>query len=248
VGAAGVFPVTLSALVDAYPAERRAYAVAVWSGVSAAGAVAGTIVAGLLLEVFWWASVQLVFGVVALLLCLPAARLVAQHRNPGLSLDPWGAGWAVLALGGLVYGFAVLGYGLAGEVAAEWWPLALGLALFGLGFGLGVTPGTVLILEGLPPERPSVASAVNDITREVGGVLGIAVLSSVLIARYRDAIAATASTFPPAVQESITASAGAGLGVAAASGPAGAVLADSVRLAFAEGVAGACGWAPPPWP
>ena len=32
VGAAAVFPVTLSALVDAYPAERRGFAVAVWSG------------------------------------------------------------------------------------------------------------------------------------------------------------------------------------------------------------------------
>ena len=38
----------LSALVDAYPEERRSVAVAVWSGISAAGAVAGTIVAGLI--------------------------------------------------------------------------------------------------------------------------------------------------------------------------------------------------------
>jgi MFS family permease len=52
IGAAAIFPVTLSALVDAYPAERRAFAVAVWSAVSAAGAVAGTLVAGILLEAF----------------------------------------------------------------------------------------------------------------------------------------------------------------------------------------------------
>jgi MFS family permease len=53
VGAAAVFPVTLSALVDAYPEERRGVAVAAWSAVSAAGAVAGTLVAGALLEVLW---------------------------------------------------------------------------------------------------------------------------------------------------------------------------------------------------
>lgn len=65
VGAAAVFPVTLSALVDAYPEDRRAFAVGVWSGVSAAGAVFGTLVAGVLLEVFWWGSVQVAFGLAA---------------------------------------------------------------------------------------------------------------------------------------------------------------------------------------
>lgn len=312
-GAAGIFPVTLAALVDAYPEERRAFAVAVWSGVSAAGAVAGTVVAGALLEVFWWGSVQVLFGALALVLVMPSARLVAQHRSPELSIDLGGGLWSVLGLSGLVYGIiaapersltdpvvvtalvvglvglaalcrhelrtahpsldvrlfrrrglavgsmlvsvqffaslglfvlapqylqivrdlsplqsalallvipvgvgagtglgpallnrhgarlpgalglgamaaglAVLAWALAGSAA--WWQLAVGLIVFGVGFGLGVTPGTVLILEGLPPECRSVASAVNDLTREVGGVLGIAVLSSVLLAGYRRSI------------------------------------------------------------
>jgi len=94
VGAAAAFPVTLSALVDAYPQERRGFAVAVWSGVSAAGAVLGTLVAGALLEVSGWGSVQLAFGVGALALMPPVAVLVAQNRNPTLSLDPLGALWA----------------------------------------------------------------------------------------------------------------------------------------------------------
>lgn len=104
VGAAGVFPVTLSALVDAYPEHRRGFAVAVWSGVSAAGAVLGTLVAGGLLELFWWGSVQLAFGATALLVMPGVLLLVAQNRNPDLSLDPWGATWSVLALTALVYG------------------------------------------------------------------------------------------------------------------------------------------------
>lgn len=105
VGAAAVFPVTLSALVDAYPEHRRGFVVAVWSGVSAAGAVLGTLVAGGLLEVFWWGSVQLAFGAGALLL-VPVLLLVAQNRNPDLSLDPWGATWSVLALTALVFGIS----------------------------------------------------------------------------------------------------------------------------------------------
>ncbi|QTE30132.1 MFS transporter [Pengzhenrongella sicca] len=367
VGAAAVFPVTLSALVDAYPESRRGFAVAVWSGVSAAGAVAGTIVAGLLLEAFWWGSIQIAFGVAALALVPAVAVLVAQRRDPTLSLDPLGAAWAVVALAGLVYGvieapqrgwgdpttIAALGVGalaLAGFVRHELrsaapaldvrlfrnrglaagsllvslqffaslalfvlapqylqlvrglspleaalallviglgvgagtalapsalrrvgaripgtggllamaagfvllaaalgradapgqlaspWLLAAGLLVFGAGFGLAVTPGTVLILEGLPAERRSVASAVNDITREVGGVLGIAVLSSALISTYRAEIAPALGSIPADAAGPTSAGAAAALGVAADLGDQGAALADAARAAFAAGV------------
>ena len=124
-GAAAVFPVTLSALVDAYPAERRAFAVGVWSGVSAAGAVLGTVVAGVLLEVFWWGSVQLVFGIVALALIPGVVRVVAQHRDPTLSLDPLGALLSALALTGLVFGVI--------QAPTAGWASAEVLAAFGLG-------------------------------------------------------------------------------------------------------------------
>ena len=364
VGAAAVFPVTLSALVDAYPADRRAFAVGVWSGVSAAGAVLGTLVAGVLLEVFWWGSVQLAFGVVALALVPGLARIVAQHRDPTLSLDPLGALLSAVALTGLVYGviqaptrgwtstevLAALGAGvlaLAGFVVhelrsaapsldvrlfarrglaagallvslqffaslglfvlapqylqivsgytplqsalallvipvgvgagtgltaplmtrfgARWpgasglavmaagfaalatvaprdaalWQLAPGLLLFGLGFGLAVTPGTVLILDGLPADRRSVASAVNDITREVGGVVGIAVLSSTLIATYRTDITPGLVAFPDGLRAAAADGAGTALGIADGLGPAGPQLAAAARAAFAAGFSSA---------
>lgn len=362
VGAAAVFPVTLSALVDAYPEERRGVAVAAWSAVSAAGAVAGTLVAGALLEVFWWGSIQLVFGVAALLLVLPALRYVAQRRNPSLSLDPIGAVLAVIALTGIVFGvveapsagwtapevilpllggllavvafvvhelrsaepsldvrlfrdrglatgsvivalqfFASLGLfvlapqylqivreyspvgaaaallvipvgvGLGTAVAPRWlaasgarWPGAAGLGImavgfaglavgtgeaslvlqaagllvFGVGFGLAVTPGTVLILEGLPAERRSVASAVNDLTREVGGVLGIAVLSSALLAAYRGSLTESLPPgLPDAAVEAAGDGAGAALGLAEGLGPAGAGLVTAAQSAFTDGFA-----------
>ena len=370
VGAAATFPVTLSALVDAYPEERRGFAVAVWSGVSAAGAVLGTLVAGVLLEVSGWGSVQLAFGIGALVLLPAVAVLVAQNRNPDLSLDPLGALWAVVGLTGLVFGiieapqrgwtdtvtvlalavglvglvgfvvhemrtrepsldvrlfrnrglasgsllvslqfFASLGLfvlapqylqvvrdysplqaaaallvipvgvgagtalaprllagvgakvpgtaGLASMAAGfallavalddveatgalvRWWLPAAGLIVFGFGFGLAITPGTVLIIDGLPEDRRSVASAVNDITREVGGVLGIAVLSSVLISAYRDDITPALTALPAQLQAPALDGAGAALGAAAGLGPEGAVLADAARAAFAVGLAAA---------
>jgi hypothetical protein len=115
---------------------------------------------------------------------------------------------------------------------------AAGLLAFGVGFGLAVTPGTVLILEGLPAERRSVASAVNDLTREVGGVLGIAVLSSALLAAYRDSLAGSVPPgLPEAAGEVAREGAGAALGVAEGLGPTGAQLAAVVQSAFADGFA-----------
>jgi hypothetical protein len=134
----------------------------------------------------------------------------------------------------MAVGFAVLALALV-DGSAGWVTLAVGLLLFGLGFGLGVTPGTVLILEGLPPERRSVASAVNDITREVGGVLGIAVLSSVLVSGYRGAVEPDLSALPDPVQDAVLDSAVGGLAAAGPLGEAGVGLVDAVREAFATG-------------
>jgi hypothetical protein len=121
----------------------------------------------------------------------------------------------------------------------RWWLPAVGLLAFGFGFGLAITPGTVLIIDGLPEDRRSVASAVNDITREVGGVLGIAVLSSVLISAYRDDITGALAALPPQVQGPALDGAAAALAVAAGLGPDGAGLAEAARSAFAAGLAAA---------
>lgn len=369
VGAAAIFPVTLSALVDAYPPERRTFAIAVWSGVSSAGAVAGTIISGVLLQWLWWGSVQLLFGAVALVLVVPSLLLVAQNRNRELSADPLAAVWSVIGLAGIVFaviegpkrgwddelvliglvagvagvvafvvhqlrserpsldvrlfrnrglaagslivsaqffaslglfvlapqylqlvleltplgaalallllpvgvgvgiGAAValakrfgqgapgalglllmaLGYSAAalplaaGGADAPVWVLIAALIVYGVGFGMGVTPGTELIISGLPAERRSIASAVNDITREVGGVLGIAVLSSVLLISYRDRITDVLGPVPEPVREVIESGAGAAIGASDGLGPAGASVADAARDAFAVGL-GSASW------
>src|SRR3954468_12355709 len=103
-GAAAVMPATLSVLVDAFPADRRASAIGVWAAVSGAGAVLGLLLAGVLLQFAWWGSVQLATGSLALVALGGCAAVVPQSRNPGLRLDPLGSGLALLGLGGLVYG------------------------------------------------------------------------------------------------------------------------------------------------
>jgi len=103
-GAAAVFPVTLSALVDAYPPEQRTFAVSVWASVSGAGATVGTLVAGVLLEVAWWGSVQVAFGALALALLPAVLRTVDDARNPGLALDAVGGVLAAIGLAAFVLG------------------------------------------------------------------------------------------------------------------------------------------------
>ena len=63
--------------------------------------------------------------------------------------------------------------------------LALGLVLLGAGMGAAMTPATAAITEALPPARQGVGSALNDLSRELGGAIGIAVVGSVLADVYR---------------------------------------------------------------
>ncbi len=306
-GAAAVMPATLSVLVDAYPPERRTFAVSVWAGVSGAASILGIVLCGVLLELFWWGSIQVVLGGAALVVAVPALVLTPSSRNPDLPLDPSGGVLAFLGLSGVVLGVIegpergwttpttlfALGVGLLGLVAfvvvearsahplldvrlfrrpglalgsslvllqfvaamavfflvpqflqfvtalsalgaalsllplavgivvasgrspavmarfgaariasagmammavsllglgavgdgALYWLLLL-LLLFGAGFGTAVTPGTQLIIDGLPEDRRTLSAAVNDVTREVGGALGGALAASVLLAVY----------------------------------------------------------------
>ena len=63
-----------------------------------------------------------------------------------------------------------------------------GMLAMGLGMGWSMTPSTEAITSALPRERQGVASALNDVTREFGTALGVALLGAILSASYRHAI------------------------------------------------------------
>jgi EmrB/QacA subfamily drug resistance transporter len=69
--------------------------------------------------------------------------------------------------------------------ASGYWLLATGLAVLGVGMGLATTPATSGITLALPAAQQGVGSALNDLSRETGGAVGIAVLASVLTATYQ---------------------------------------------------------------
>ncbi|ADP83951.1 MFS transporter [Pseudofrankia inefficax] len=87
------------------------------------------------------------------------------------------AGLALVAAGLLVLSRVGVasGYGL----------LLGGLLPLGVGMGLAMTPATAAITDALPAAKQGVGSAMNDLSRELGGALGIAVLGSLLQSTYR---------------------------------------------------------------
>ncbi len=62
--------------------------------------------------------------------------------------------------------------------------VAAALVLGAFGMGLAMAPASTAIVSSLPLSKAGVASAVNDVTREVGGALGIAVLGTILTSRF----------------------------------------------------------------
>jgi len=76
-----------------------------------------------------------------------------------------------------VHALAAYGLGPATSV----WALAAGLAVVGVGIGFAQTPLTELLLQSVGP-RTGLGSALNDAVREVGGVVGVAVLGSLAVA------------------------------------------------------------------
>ncbi len=79
-------------------------------------------------------------------------------------------------------GFAVLA--TAGP-STSYWLIAIGLVCNGCGVAVIVPSASQQIVASLPLAKAGVGSAVNDVTREVGGALGIALGGSIVATVYR---------------------------------------------------------------
>ncbi len=113
--------------------------------------------------------------------------------------------------------------------------LGIGLVLMGAGLGLGMPPATTAITEALPDELQNTSSAVNDLARELGGALGIALLGSVLTAGYQAEIdpAGLPTDAAQAVESSL---AGAVAVSGQLGGQVGEVVLRSAESAFVNGL------------
>ncbi|MFJ3498660.1 MFS transporter [Streptomyces sp. NPDC086091] len=173
---------------------------------------------------------QLVRGdsaLVAALSVLPMAAVMipCSRISPHLTTrfgrrGPWTVGLLAVAAGLVVLSRL--------DADSSYWLLVAGLLPLGGGMGLAMTPATSSITDTLPPAQQNVGSAVNDLSRELGGALGIAVLGSVLDAVYRSNLDLTGVPAPVAdVARS---------SLAAATAVGSPSLVERARDAFADGM------------
>ncbi|GAA2343140.1 MFS transporter [Streptomyces caniferus] len=115
------------------------------------------------------------------------------------------------------------------------WVLEALFFLQGAGMAHIMPPATVAVMQALPREKAGSGSALNNVFRQVGGTLGVAVLGSLLSTSYRDGIQDELDALPGvpaaarhAAGESIEAT----HGLAEAMGPAGRPLITAADDAF----------------
>ncbi len=101
------------------------------------------------------------------------------------------------------------------------------IMVFGFGFGLGMPSLTDSIMASVPVEDAGVGSAVNDVSRELGSALGVAVLGSFINALYRGNVA---DALDGRVDDETIHLAQEGIGVVAANAPS---LGDTGAVTFA---------------
>ncbi|HEY8523908.1 MAG TPA: MFS transporter [Acidimicrobiales bacterium] len=105
VGGAFVMPATLSLITAVFPPHERGRAIAVWAAFAGAGGAVGPVVAGLLLESYWWGSALLADLPVVAVAAVAVAALAPRSRDSRATpLDVVGSGLALLAMVSLLFG------------------------------------------------------------------------------------------------------------------------------------------------
>jgi EmrB/QacA subfamily drug resistance transporter len=150
---------------------------------------------------------------------MPAARLTARLVTRFGARDVCVAGLVLVAFGLVV--ISRIG------TDSPYVLMLAGLVPLGVGMGAAMTPATSAITEGLPQAQQGVGSALNDLSREVGGALGTAVIGSIVTGVYRSSLKL------PGVPASVVDKARASFAIAIhAGGPVGA----QARSAFVDGI------------
>jgi EmrB/QacA subfamily drug resistance transporter len=128
------------------------------------------------------AMVPLAFGLVAG--SVSSIKLVARFGTTRVVMA------GLLQLGGL------LAMSLTWTADMAYWPL--GLWFFGAAVSMGwiMGPATDAVMGAVPEEKAGVASAMNDVTRQVGGSLGTAVIGSLISSLYASRVGDAVAGLP----------------------------------------------------
>jgi EmrB/QacA subfamily drug resistance transporter len=134
-GAAMMMPATLSILTHIFPRNERPKAIAIWSGVVAAGAVLGPIVAGVILQHHSWQLILSMNVPLAAIAFLAGSKLIPHTANSKASIDILGGVLSTVSIASLVYAvieapthgwlafstLSLMGFGLVMAAVFVWW-------------------------------------------------------------------------------------------------------------------------------
>lgn len=176
-------------------------------------------------------------ALVSTLAMMPMAVLmmVASGLAPRLALAQRVGPRVTMAAGILLAGTGLALMASAVSIDGGYPSILPGMLTMGLGMGLSMTPSTEAITSALPRERQGVASALNDVTRELGTALGIALLGALLSAGYRSAIDSRLDGVPEATADVARQGVANALDAAADAGPQAEELVRAAQESFVDG-------------
>jgi EmrB/QacA subfamily drug resistance transporter len=141
--AAFIMPSTLSILVNVFPTEERAKAIAIWAATTGAAGAIGPVASGWLLGHFWYGSIFLINVPIILVALASGWVLVPKSRDPEQGrLDPVGAVLSIVGISSLVYALI--------EAPDKGWLSASTL----IAFGVAVVVLTVFVAWELHVDEP----------------------------------------------------------------------------------------------
>jgi MFS family permease len=181
---------------------------------------------------------QLVIGYSALntairMLPIAAVMVIVSPQAPRLvhrfgANRVVGGGLAVVAVGAFL--LSRLG------VDSGYWTIFGAFVVMVSGMSVAMAPLTNAIMSGVPRDRAGVGSAMNDVSRELGGSLGVAVMGSILTSQYASSLASTVDKLPASARAAADSSLAGALGVASQLGEGGNAIAAAAKQAFVDGM------------
>ncbi|MEV6106914.1 MFS transporter [Streptomyces sp. NPDC051940] len=127
-------------------------------------------------------------GLLSAAALMPLAIAVMMSSNLAPRMASRIGARSTMAVGIALTGLSLALMALFASVDGGYLSILPGVIVMGVGMGLSMVPSTEAITRSLPGEKQGVASALNDVTREFGTALGVAMLGALLSAGYRNAI------------------------------------------------------------
>lgn len=142
---------------------------------------------------------------------------------------------ATMTTGVVLAGVGLVFMGLFVSVEGGYLSILPGLVAMGLGMGLSMTPSTEAVTGSLPRDKQGVGSALNDITREFGTALGVALLGALLSAGYRGSIDGKLSGVPQEAADVAREGVANAVEVAGSTGSHATQIVQAARESFVDG-------------